>query len=133
MKQKRQKNPRDWHERRLEAERYQDRPRLTDVLASRATRAASARRNKAGEGPGLANEPRPGLGARKKKSSAKPAKKTPARKAAKRKRTAHDKEPLGRVAPLPPEKPDQQREEQSDTFAREQERDTGVSGHMGGD
>jgi hypothetical protein len=133
MKQKRQQNPRDWHERRLEAERYQDRPRLTDGLARRGSRPTAAQRKKAGEGAGLANEPRPGLGARKKKSPAKPAKKTPARKTAKRKRTAHDKEPLGRVAPLPPEKSNQKREEQSDPFAREQERDTGVSGHMSGD
>lgn len=131
MKQKRQQNPRDWHERRLEAERYQDRPRLTD-----GARKTAQRTKKPGD-VGLANEQRPGLGTRAKKTSqpkSKTAKKTPARKPAKSKRTRHDHEPLGRDAPLPPAKPrSAPREDPSDTFAREQERDTGVSGHMGGD
>ena len=129
MKQKRQQNPRDWHERRLEAERYQDRPRQTDGARK------AAQRTKLPGDAGLANEQRPGLGTRAKKTpQAKPAKKTAARKPAKSKRTPSDREPLGRDAPLPPAKPrSAPRENPSDTFSREQERDTGVSGHMSGD
>lgn len=128
MKQKRPQNPRDWHERRLEAERYQDRPRQAPGARK------AAQRTKLPGDVGLANEQRPGLGTRAKKTpQAKPAKKTSARKP-KSKRTPHDHDPLGRDAPLPPAKPrPAPREDPSDTFAREQERDTGVSGHMGGD
>ena len=71
---------------------------------------------------GLANELRPGLGTRRKAA--------PSKTSGVKRKTKTDREPLGRVAPLPPSKP---REEPADTFAHELEHDTGVSGHLGAD
>jgi hypothetical protein len=89
------------------------------------------RRKKPGE-VGLANEVRPGLGTRAKASRAKETKAGSKAKPAKTVR--YDKEPLGRVAPLPPAKPRRApREQAPDSFAHELEHDTGVSGHASGD
>jgi hypothetical protein len=71
---------------------------------------------------GLANEPRPGLGARE-DDGQKPRPKGATQP------SPHDREPLGRDAPLPKREP----QEQEDNQARETERDTGVSGHSSGD
>lgn len=141
---KRPLHSRDWHERRLEAARYQDRPEVSGARVAVPQKKTSPLRNKTAA-VGLANEVRPGLGTRHKttKKRAQPTQ-TPSASAAakpkakrtdkKAKATPHDHDPLGRDAPLPPAKPRKQpREEPSDSFAREQERDTGVSGHAGGD
>jgi hypothetical protein len=69
---------------------------------------------------GLANEVRPGLGTRGAATAAPQNKSAP----------HEDHEPLGRNAPLPPREP---REQKPNSLAREQERDTGVSGHSGAD
>jgi hypothetical protein len=103
--------------------------RARESAASRET--FPKRRKKPGE-VGLANEVRPGLGTRAKTG---PSKDT---KAGSKTRSSgsvrYDKEPLGRVAPLPPLKPRRApREQASDSFAHEMERDTGVSGHSSGD
>jgi hypothetical protein len=87
------------------------------------------RRKKPGE-VGLANEVRPGLGTRAKTGQSKGSK--AGTKSAGLVR--YDKEPLGRVAPLPPAKPRRApREQAPDSLAHELERDTGVSGHTSGD
>lgn len=72
---------------------------------------------------GLANEVRPGLGTRKYVGLSR-------LKFRKSKGARHDREPLGRDAPLPPRAP---REESPDVFAQEEERDTSVSGHASAD
>jgi hypothetical protein len=73
---------------------------------------------------GLANQTRPGLGEREGSDDGlKPL------RATKGKPTPHDKEPLGRDAPLPPRAP---REQKPDSVAHEQERDTGMSGQSSG-
>jgi hypothetical protein len=71
---------------------------------------------------GLANEPRPGLGAREDDG-------TRPLKYAKTKPSPQDDEPQGRHAPLENREP----REQTDGPAHEAERDTGVSGHSGAD
>ena len=121
---KRSEHIRDWHERRIEAARNHDRPLRKAGEESKPKGKSSERTKKPGE-VGLANEARPGLGTRAK---------TKRGKITKRAATPHDAEPLGRDAPLPPAKPrPAPREQASDSMAREQERDTGVSGHMSGD
>jgi hypothetical protein len=72
---------------------------------------------------GLANEMRPGLGTRGT---------PPASKRRRRGASAHDSEPLGRNAPLPPAK-GADAEPPIDPMAQEFEHDTGVSGHSGAD
>jgi hypothetical protein len=141
---KRAQSGRDWHERRLEATRYQDWPQVGGAPESAGSKKTFPLRTKKPGEVGLANEARPGLGTRGKKTShpagrsseaSKPAAKAKAKRAAKKTKTpAHDAEPLGRVAPLPPSRPQPApREQPPDSLAHEQERDTGVSGHMGGD
>jgi hypothetical protein len=71
---------------------------------------------------GLANEPRPGLGAPQDDG-------TRPLKYAKIKPPPQDEEPQGRHAPLVNREP----QEQTDGSANEAERDTGVSGHTGAD
>lgn len=141
MKRKRPLHQRDWHERRLEAALYHDRPLKAGSRESKSSRETFAQRTKAPGEVGLANEARPGRGTRAKTAAGKDGagktkKKKPGAtsKPARRKSVAHDHEPLGRVAPLPPAKPRATpREQPSNSLAHEQERDTGVSGHMSGD
>ena len=134
MKQKRLQHPRDWHERRLEAARYQDQPRQAGASESKASRETFPRRTKTPGEVGLANEARPGLGTRADVIKAKTTTKKSATKIKKLKPSRHDAEPLGRVAPLPPAKPrPAPREQPPNSLGHEQERDTGVSGHTGGD
>jgi hypothetical protein len=93
---------------------------------SKPSRETSPKRTQKPGEVGLANEVRPGLGTRTKtKSSNAPVV---------QRKTKTDREPLGRVAPLPPSKRrSSPREQPSDAFARELEHDTGVSGHASGD
>jgi hypothetical protein len=82
---------------------------------------------------GLANEVRPGLGSRKEETKGRKVeetKKPTEPKKGKGPAGAHDHEPRGRNAPLPPREP---REQRPGTMEREEERDTGVSGHSSGD
>jgi hypothetical protein len=134
MKQKRLQHPRDWHERRLEAARYQDQPRQDGGSESKASRETFPHRTKKPGQVGLANEARPGLGTRADMKKPKGPKKKPTTRLKKPKPGPHDDEPLGRVAPLPPAKPrPAPRDQRPDSLAHEQERDTGVSGHTGSD
>lgn len=108
------------------------RPQTGGAGESAASKATFPKRRKKPGEVGLANELRPGLGTRAKTGQAKVAKLGSKTKSAGSVR--YDKEPLGRVAPLPRSKAWREpREQASDSFAHELERDTGVSGHAGGD
>jgi hypothetical protein len=89
-----------------------------------ASEPSSKRTKRAGKA-GLANEVRPGLGTRTE---------TAPSGSASANTTAHDTEPMGRNAPLPPGKPKPApREQAPESLAHQEERDTGVSGHTSAD
>jgi hypothetical protein len=127
---------RDWHERRIEeARRRQVAPEPTDAGAhgkpvkggapeSRGSRATFPKRTKKPGKAGLANEVRPGLGTRADPAdAARIAKRAPKEAKSKSKPKAT---PRGYEEPRP-----EPREQPADSFAHEQERSTGVSGHSG--
>ena len=128
---KKKPDQRDWHERRIEEARKKhsapapSKQGATEkpVKGGTPDTPKSQRAKKPGNG-GLANEPRPGLGSRGDYADPAPIPTEPlpeAKSASKPEATKH-----GYEEPRP-----EPREQPPDSLAHEQERSTGVSGHLG--
>jgi hypothetical protein len=125
------KNPidqRDWHERRIEEARKGEgagKPAKSSGQKSAKARKATPRRKQKPGDVGLANEPRPGLGARRNDADPVRALEDVADD------PADSSEPKATKHGYEEPRPDP-REQAPDSLAHDEERSTGVSGHSSG-